>query len=99
MLQNIKEKAYQKYILDWMKNHNHTIFELMRELDDYFIDCEDEMTIEDKLIYWIKETDGFRGEIWVCRDEFLDNEYEDEDYMKYLLDEDEFALYLKDMEE
>lgn len=38
----------------------------------------------------IDEEYGYRGECYACYDEFLDNEFRDEDYMKYLLNEKDF---------
>jgi hypothetical protein len=31
------------------------------------------------------EDAGFHGELWVCFDEFMDCEYQDEDFMEMLL--------------
>ena len=35
----------------------------------------------------------YKGQMFVCLDEFEDCEFQDEDYMLYLLSEDEFAFW------
>ena len=40
---------------------------------------------------------GFNGEIYVCYDEFIDNEYQDKKYIRSLLDNEElFEEYLEE---
>lgn len=39
------------------------------------------------------EENGFNGEDFVCFEEFMDNEFLDEEYVNYLLDEDDFLIY------
>jgi len=36
---------------------------------------------------------GFNGESWVCFEEFLDSEFQDEECMRYLLDDKDFILW------
>ena len=41
---------------------------------------------------------GYDGELYVCYDEFLDNEYLEEDYIKELLDNEKlYNKYLEDL--
>lgn len=88
---DIKKIAYEKYRLDWMIAHGHSLTELLRDLE--FLSREDPdcnlLTLFENWEY----DNGFGGELWVCYDEFLESEYKDESYMKELLTEDEYELY------
>ena len=97
---NIRNIAYSKYQLHWMLDHGYSIMDLVvalrqRQTEDpedfdqlsYPIDCLFEEWEEDS---------GFNGELWVCFDEFCEEEYEDAEYMRTLLTDEEFAEYLKD---
>lgn len=92
-MKHIKQMAYKKYKLDWMLQHGYTLEHLVEEVTDYM----DEVGWPFKETYKLWERDcGFDGEIWVCYDEFLDNEYQDVGYMKELLNENEFNNYCTD---
>lgn len=39
----------------------------------------------------------YKGQMFVCKDEFEDYEFSDKDYMKYLLNEEDFWCYQKIM--
>lgn len=45
-----------------------------------------------------KEDVEYHGEMFVCKAEFEDNEFLDEEYMKYLLSEEDFWCWKKVME-
>lgn len=84
--------AYEKYQLDWLKNHNFSIKDLLQEIETIPFSREVNI-VEDKLAAF--EEIGFNGELYVCFNEFLDNEFQDKDYMKFLLTKEEFEEYLK----
>jgi hypothetical protein len=72
-----------------------------REMDsikNYYedlVDDDTEYTYNDYL-----EEFGYDGELYVCYEEFLENEYRDDDYMCSLLDNEELiAIYHKDSNE
>lgn len=73
---------YEKYKLEWMVEHSVTVDELMRELDNYRIECEqngDEFdSITQLMDSWEADSNGFDGEIWACYDEWQDNEFFEE---------------------
>lgn len=73
---------YEKYKTEWMTEHGITIDELMRELDNYRIDREqdgeDFDSISQLMGIWEMEGNGFDGEIWACYDEWEDNEFYEE---------------------
>lgn len=73
---------YEKYKTEWMTEHGITIDELMRELDDFRIDHEqdgeDFDSISQLMGIWEIEGNGFCGEIWACYDEWEENEFYEE---------------------
>jgi len=88
---DIKKIAYEKYRLDWMIAHGHSITELMKELE--LMRQEDP---ECSLLSLFEDWEygyGFSSEVWACYDEFLETEYQDASYMKALLTEAEYELY------
>lgn len=87
---DIKKIAYEKYRLDWMLKHGYTLTNLMNELDS--MQEENEDTVSQLFIDW-EYGFGFGSEIWVCFDEFIDNEYQDKGYMKQLLNWEEYEKY------
>ena len=90
----IYELCYELYKIDWMKR----------------ISAERQA---DALKNWFEETDdkneytfdsfisehGYDGELYVCFDEFLDNEYLDREYIEALLDNDcLYEMYAEDLD-
>lgn len=62
------------YQLKWMINHNHSIDELISELDICQADWADgNEKISDIYKAWVNEI-GFGSEIWACEQEWLDCE-------------------------
>lgn len=56
--------AYQKYQLQWMIDHGHSLDDLMSELTQHQINgCEE--TVDAIFDEWEHEV-GFSGEIWAC---------------------------------
>ena len=102
----IKEKAYQLYKLDWLNSHGYTmediIYRVMSILDENDFDFKNfNMSGNDaRYVLDLLEEIGFNGEIYVCYDEFIDNEYQDKDYIKTLLNNEElFEEYLEEQNE
>lgn len=95
---DIKEFCYELYKLNWKKDHNITLEMVSDAIKKYQTlilageFCSD-YTFEEYL-----EEYGFAGEIYVCFDEFLDNEYLEEEYICNLLGSKNLIdLYLKDI--
>ena len=84
--------AYEKYKLDWMISHGHTLEELMHELNIMQKE-ENSSTISSLYEDW-EYGFGFGGEIWACYDEFIECEFFDIDYMKNILTKHEYDVYL-----
>ena len=97
-MMNIKKIAYEKYKLDWLMKHGYTLTDLIDKLDELKADCEDNISVELLFDVWEKDY-GFSSEIWVCYQEFIDNEYLDAGYMKQLLNWEEYEKYQEDVEE
>lgn len=88
---SIEVIAYEKYKLDWMTKHGKTIDDLICELS---LSQQDSPNKSIASLFRNWEFDrGFNGEIWVCFDEFLESEYQDEYYMRSLLNDAEWDEY------
>lgn len=90
---DIKKIAYEKYKLDWMMGHGYTLVDIMNELDDMQED-EPDTCVSNLFSDWEYEF-GFESEIWACYDEFLECEFDDKDYMRTILNDEEYEYYLK----
>lgn len=93
---DIKKIAYEKYKLNWLMEHGYTLADIIRELDVIKEDEEDNDSIELLFDFW-EDNYGFSSEIWACYQEFIDNEYQDTDYMKQILTNDEYKKYQEDL--
>ena len=93
---DIKKLCYELYKNDWMREHGITHDMQQDALKNYYEEfsaCSSEYTFEDYLLDY-----GFAGKIYACFDEFLDNEYFEEEYMCNLLDDTNLIdLYLRDI--
>ena len=92
----IRKLAYELYKIDWERNHMITAERKMDAVKNYF-EVIDELeagyTFEDYLADY-----GYDGELYVCYDEFLDNEYMEDDYICGLLDNPSLInMYYKDV--
>ena len=103
----IKELAYQLYKLDWMRRISTD--RQMDKMKDYYEECvttelnprtgdaEPQYTMSFEDYLW--DTDGYDGELYTCFDEFIDNEYQDDDFMKALLGNNNlYQVYLEDIQ-
>lgn len=90
---DIVKIAYERYKLDWMIGHGHTLEELMCHLD-MMQEEEDSTTVSSLYNDW-EYGFGFGSEIWACLDEFMEYEFSDQEYMKLLLTEDQWEEYLE----
>ena len=68
---------YEKYRLNWMIEHGHTLPELIRQLSRLRDECDDVgLTVEEVWEMWEDEY-GFAGELWVCYKEWAQAEGKD----------------------
>lgn len=91
---NIKKIAFNKYRLDWMLKHGYTLVELINKIQEIH-DDDPSMSLQECFDDF-ELFPGFNNVIWVCYPEFLDNEYQDEEYIKELLTEEEYEIYKKE---
>lgn len=92
----IRKLAYELYKIDWERNHMITADRKMDAMKNYF---EALMADETRLSYddYLQEY-GYDGELYVCYDEFIDNEYIEDDYICGLLDNPSLInMYYKDV--
>lgn len=100
-LDQFPEKCYELYKLDWMKRSGYTFKDLIQFLKNAYTDAisSDQINIsttpdEDiDLLFKTLESQGFQGSLYVCFNEFMDYEFQDEDYMQYLLDDSDFSYW------
>ena len=75
----IRELAYELYKMDWMRRISCDI--QMDTLKDYY----QETTEEDREIYTFEDyvlEFGYQGRLYACYEEFLEEEYLDESYIR-----------------
>lgn len=91
---NIRELAYTLYKIDWMRRISP---ERMSDFVlNYYVDRKIEPSSDATLLEVLEEF-GFDGELYVCYDEFLENEYLDKAYMESLLPPVQYEEYLEDL--
>jgi len=92
----IRRLCYELYKVDWKHSHMITKEREMDSLKIYYeglVDDDTEYTYNDYL-----EEFGYDGELYVCYEEFLENEYLEKDYMKELLDNKKLIdMYYEDI--
>ena len=83
---NIREIAYKIYKQDWIDTHTtkKSRLDVLREYYMEKIECLTNGVNIDTFEGWLWEN-GYLGDIYSCYEEFLDNEYQDEEYMVDLL--------------
>lgn len=92
---NIRKLAYELYKIEWLAAIS------TEQKKDAVRDYYEYLTPETEYIpfkLYLKEF-GYDGEFYVCFDEFMDNEYQDKEYMKELLSDKEYKIYLADISE
>ena len=90
--EEIRRKVYEKYKLDWMIHHNRTLEEFIGLLPN-------SGSTADKIEFF--EETGFGndgGSIWASYEEFIGVEYQDQEFVRSLLSNDEFDDYRLDID-
>ena len=94
---NIKLLCYELYKIDWVRTHISAIREL-NSLKKYYMNNND-LDYKNFMNSYNNElnTVEYDGEMYVSFDEFIDNEFNDKEYIKSLLnDNDLYNQYLND---
>lgn len=60
---------YERYRLNWMIEHGHTLPQLIRQLNRLQEECEPGTSVEELWDMWEEEY-GFDGELWACYEEW-----------------------------
>ena len=89
--------AYQRYQLDWMISHGHSLEELLNIMDDIWDDEYPSGHGPSSCFEDFESDTGFGGELYVCYEEFLGAEYQNKAYVKTLLSPEEYIVYLSDV--
>lgn len=72
------EKEYEKFKLQWMLDHGHTLEELIHELEKLREECDPSESLQSIFADW-EYGYGFGSEIWPCYKEFLGCEYKEKE--------------------
>lgn len=89
---NIKKLCYELYKIDWKNSHGITYQMEMDEVKNFYMHFESH-DIYDSFKDYLFECGYVEGIIYVCFDEFCENEYLDETYMCELLDDKKLIQY------
>lgn len=94
---DISQLCYELYKIDWKHSHMITKDREMDSLKNYFEDARYFPDGDYSYNNYLEER-GYDGELYACYDEFCETEYLDEEYIKYLLDnENLLAVYYADI--
>ena len=95
---NISKLCYELYKIDWKYSHITKYTEMYNIKNYYECLITDDIDSKEYTYNDYLEEVGYDGELYVCYDEFLDNEYLEEDYIKELLDNEKlYNKYLEDL--
>ena len=89
--QMLAQAGYDLYKEDWMRRITNK--QKLDRIRDYYDELLDGAFEGDFPEY--EEEVGYEQGIYVCFSEFLDNEYQDAEYMKTLFSDKQYQLYLK----
>lgn len=91
----ITKLCYELYKIDWKRSHGITPQIEMDSIKDYYdglVDADSDYNYDDYLNEF-----GYSGELYVCYEEFCENEYLDWKYMIWLLDNEQLIeMYIDD---
>lgn len=86
--------CYNLYQLDWLKEHGHLLDDVFISLITETRDADEDALAEEILQEW----PGPDSQIYACFWEFCENEYQDEEYMRSILNDEDYDLYIKDIQ-
>ncbi len=89
--QNLLNLAYGKYQLHWMADHGYSLTNLIEGLNNYMKDAKTS-DLTKAFSHWEKDND-LGGSIYASKEEFEEVEFQDTDYMRNLLNKDEFRMW------
>lgn len=94
--------AYELYKKDWTESHidrDEAWAKFLEYQKEKLYGMEDGMSFDE----WLYENDGYDGVLFACKEEFLESEYLDKEYMKGLLGNEpylyqEYEMHMNDRE-
>jgi len=93
-----REMCYNLYKQDWKRSHLISREVEIDMIKNYYQDYLPHAGRKPMSYQQYIEEVGYHGELYVCIDEFMESEYQDEKYMHTLLDNEELiAMYDKDI--
>ena len=90
---SFRVECYELYKLDWIASHGYTLEDTAKEI---LALVDEGVSTEEAFSEFEQNGYSPSGEIYACFEDFIENEYEDIEYMRQLLSEDMFKLYLRD---
>lgn len=90
-----RQKAYAKFQMWWMFNHGITLNEISEVAADWHQKHKKESGYKGSFEDFLFEK-GFHDLIYPCFSEFMETEYTDREFMKYLLDPQDHKTYESD---
>lgn len=91
----LQKKAHERYKLYWCMTHGITIDEISRIADQWAEELGGGAEDYTPFRNYLEANGCFGGNIWPCRSEFVDCEYQDMLLMKSILDSADFERYLE----
>lgn len=90
----IRKRTYERYRMHWMQTHAVSFSEISDLAAEWKQDAEEDQSFED----FVEERGFGAGSLWVCYEEFLGAEYQDTEFVRMLLPEDDlYKQYLTDI--
>lgn len=93
------EYAYERYKMDWLLSHGFTMSDVLKSIVDYLNDLNEsgdyfrDQDFAETISEWEDDVGLAGGQIWACREEFRNEEYQDASYMRRLLTKRTYAAY------
>lgn len=94
--ETIEVTAYKKYKEYWLKERPYSKEFMNQIVSEYLEECKERDDENYSFEEYIDEH-GYHGECYVCFEEFLMYEYQDDDFMKELLTPEEFLTSRKEI--
>jgi len=86
------KKFYEVYQLEWMKSHGLGLPALLNELSA-IVKKADDANLSPLMAFQEFEGAGFNGQLWSCFDEFMQNDYQNDAFIKTILNTLPFSDY------
>ena len=89
---DLHKKAYLRYQMHWMLTHGIT----MDDSSETAADWDKDHDYNKSFSRYVEEHGFWNGSLWACFEEFMDAEYQDKEYMEFILSTEDFQLWLQE---